>query len=312
MKVVRLALCSVLCAAMLCPACSVAEGSEGICYRVTGGRNELFLLGSIHIGNESMYPVGEHILGALEYADVIVTECDTESGAVVGQLASMMSYPIGDTLQEHVSEETYALLGEVCAQTGYPIGMMNALRPWAVVSMLTVEASAAEMGVDDIQRSLSLGVERQMGALAGDKPRAYLETAAGQLSVMDGFSAELQEYMLKSVLLTILNPGEYVSPGDADVERWPEWWASGDAESFARSYENGLTSDPEPELMREYHDGLVTRRNLTMAESLRALMESETEHSYFAMIGLMHLVLPNDSVVKHLQDMGYTVERVER
>ena len=42
------------------------EGSVGILYRVTGGKNSLVLLGSIHVGSEEMYPMGSHILDALE------------------------------------------------------------------------------------------------------------------------------------------------------------------------------------------------------------------------------------------------------
>ena len=53
------------------------EGSAGLLYRVTGGKSELYLLGSIHVGSEEMYPMGQHILDALEAADVLAFECDT-------------------------------------------------------------------------------------------------------------------------------------------------------------------------------------------------------------------------------------------
>ena len=310
MKKLTKVFCALLCALLLPVFSACAEGGAGICYRVTGGQNELFLLGTIHIGSEKMYPMGEHILSALQSADTLVMECDTESGAVLAQTTSMMSYPVGDTLDKHVSPETYAKLGEVCEKLGYSINMMNALRPWAVVSMLSLETTAAEMGADDIMQAIGLGVETQIGALAGDKPRAYLETAVEQLKVMDGFSPELQEYMLASTLEVILDPQESVQPMDADLSLWPEWWANGEADKFADSYLAGMKADPKPELMDEYHQGLVTNRNKTMADGLRALLESPDGLSCFAMVGLLHLVLPDDSVIDLLTDMGYTVERV--
>lgn len=103
--------------------------SKGILYRVTGGNSEMFLLGSIHVGSEEMYPMNRRITDALAAADTMVFECDTESPDVVRKMASMMSYPKGETLREHISAECYALLEQAAGKTGYPIGMLNALRP---------------------------------------------------------------------------------------------------------------------------------------------------------------------------------------
>jgi len=33
------------------------KGSAGILYRVTGGKSDLYLLGSIHVGSEDMYRI---------------------------------------------------------------------------------------------------------------------------------------------------------------------------------------------------------------------------------------------------------------
>ena len=62
--------------------------------------------------------------------------------------------------------------------------------------------------------------------------------------------------------------------------------------------------------MEEYHQALVTGRNRHMAQELVRMLEEDGSHSFFVTIGLMHLVLPQDSVLFELEQMGYTVERM--
>lgn len=306
-----------LLAALAAPAGAVGEEktgeSKGILYRVTGGNSEMFLLGSIHVGSEEMYPMNRRITDALAAADTMVFECDTESPDVVRKMASMMSYPKGETLREHISAECYALLEQAAGKTGYPIGMLNALRPWAVVSTLTLETTAIEMGVEDVSKALTLGVEAQVKALDGDgkKAVAYLETAESQLDAMDGFSPELQEYLLYTTCQFLLDPQGETMAMDAGITAWPEWWRDGNAGAFADSYLLSMRQDPEQALVAEYHQELVTERNVNMAQELQKLLNGADEHSYFVTIGLLHLVLPEDSVPLELEKLGYTVERIE-
>lgn len=57
-----------------------------------------------------------------------------------------------------------------------------------------------------------------------------------------------------------------------------------------------MRQDPEQALVAEYHQELVTERNVNMAQELQKLLNGTDEHSYFVTIGLLHLVLPEDSV----------------
>ena len=138
----------------------------------------------------------------------------------------------------------------------------------------------------------------------------YLETVQEQLGLMENFSAALQEYLLESACKAVLEP-ESASGTEQDMEYWPSWWREGNAQVFADSYVISLSKETSPELAQEYHQALMTVRNERMAERLKAMLESNEPHSYFVTVGLMHLVLPQDSIVKLLQNMGYTVEQIK-
>ncbi len=289
--------------------CAAAEGSRGILYRVTGGKNEMYLLGSIHIGGPEMYPFGEAITQALEKSDVVVFECDTESADAVQAMMKLMSYPVGEKLEDHISAETFSMLEKAAEKTGYPLSMFQAFKPWAAVSVLSIDSTAAEMGTADVAEAMTLGVETQILGLSEGKTVAYLETTLEQLEMMDGFSPELQDYMLYTTCNAIVHPEE-ITGMDASITEWPQWWYEGDAEMFAKMYLEGNASDPEPVLTQEYHQKICTDRNVRMAQRLVPMLDGNEPHCYFVTVGLLHLVLPGDSVVAELEKMGYTVERI--
>lgn len=286
--------------------CACAE-SSGLFYLVQGGRSSLAILGSIHIGSAEMYPLPEAVLSTLEDADCVVFECDTDSAEALSQTLQRMAYSPNNGLKKHVSPEVYAMVEEVAEKTGYPMSLFATLKPWAIVSMLTMETTAAAMGVEDLTEAASYGVEEQISTLAGDKPRLWLEETAQQLDALDGLSDALQSYLLETACQSILDPSS-ISGMDADTAKWPQWWAQGNGLAFAESYQKGLSEEQEPELAREYHQRLVTQRNQHMALRLQEMLEGD--QSCFAVIGLMHLVLPGDSVLSLLEDMGYTVTQI--
>ena len=286
-----------------------AKDSRGILYRVTGETGEAYLLGSIHIGSADMYPFGEEIRQAMELADTFVYECDTTSPEAVTAVKARMALPEGETLKSQIGEALYAKLAQVCGTLTLNLTELDALKPWAVISTLAVASTAAELSGQNVQTALSLGVEEQVRALqqAGGKPSAYLETPIEQTDVLEGFSAELQRYLLQTELDTILSPGSATGM-DASIGSWPAWWRDGDAEAFAAQYRQSYLAPGYEDVCAEYHRKLITQRNARMAERLDAMLK--TGGTYFVTVGLLHLALPDDSLPALLSQMGYTVTRV--
>jgi len=305
--------------AALLSGCGLKETNEpagqevkGLLYKIKYEDIAMYLLGSIHIGNENMHPFGQAIRQGMEEADTFVFECDTTSreAAAAGKLA--MALPEGDMLYDLISPECYALLEEVCRLKGYPIGQMNRLRPWAAMVSLSMEATAAELGVKNARKAMELGVERNVMAFARERGRriVYLETTQEQLNTLDRLSLPLQEHLLQEQLRIILDPS--IAKGlDAYISQWPAFWNGGDAQAFADRYQQGygdIIAEDELAWTNEYHAALVTRRNLLMADRLEAMMREEGPGVYFVTIGLLHFVLPEDSVLKHMESRGYQVE----
>ncbi len=295
-----------LAVALITPAaltgCEKNTPAQGICYRITGGRNSMVILGSIHVGGPVMEPYGQHITEAMETANAFVFECDTGDPAAAAATAAMMILEEG-SLQDHLSAETWALLEQACAKAGLSADALNGMKPWAVTSMLTTRAAAGQMGARNARQAVERGVEEEVLDHVGAREVLYLETAVSQLQTLNNFSPALQEELLRQACEAILNPEETTT-----LAQWPQWWHDGDAASFVKEYQKdeGLPQN----LVEEYHQSLVTGRNRHMADGLTRLLEDDTGRSYFVTVGLMHLVLPEDSVLWELEQRGYTVERM--
>ena len=170
---------------LLC-SCEEKAPVQGICYRITGGRNPMVILGSIHVGSPEMEPYGQHILEAMAQADTFVFECDNESPEIATHSLAMMTLTSG-TLQDSVSPELWPMLMDACKEAGLNPDALAAYKPWAVTSMLTTAAAAREMGARSSRQAVSQGVEKEVLAHVKGRDIRYLETAVAQLSLMDGF-----------------------------------------------------------------------------------------------------------------------------
>ena len=294
---------ALICVFLLLPCAVLGEGgSDGLLYHVTGGSGEAWILGSIHIGSPDMYPFGHHILSALESADTLVVESDSDSDEAAGLALSLMA---ADTpLRDRISGDTYALLERVCDRTGYSLSYFSTLKTWGIVTLLSTQVNAVEMGMEDISAAVSYGVETQIRQLADGKPRLFLEDLREAMLVMDDFSPELQEYLLRDACQALLNPQT------TDTALYPVWWRDGDAQAFADSFTLDTQDETAAPLMEEYADKMLTRRNQAMAKKIQTLLDDDWGHRYFITIGLMHLVLEDDSVLTQLASMGYQVDRL--
>lgn len=285
------------------------EGSQGVLYRVTRGDKVMYLLGSIHIGNDAMYPFGEEILAAMDKAQRFVYECDTDSQTAVADMRRRMAATAGETLRESVGAALDDELTQVCDQLGLDRAALDGLKPWAVINTLAVYTTAAEIGSDNVGRALSLGVEKKVRAYADShgKTAAYLETLDEQIGVLESFSPELTRYLLQGECDAILRP-ESARSVDKTIAQWPDWWRAGDAEAFAAHYLGAYLEPGHETEGAEYHQKLITRRNQAMTERLMTLLAEEP--TCFVTVGLLHLVLPQDGIARLLRERGCEVTQI--
>lgn len=277
---------------------------EGFLWKVTKGDKTVYMLGSIHVGDESMYPLRDDIYQAYEQSEIVVTEVDILRDATEEEsqeIEKMLTYQDGTTLKDHLSPELYESVMSVAREIGLEGEALEEFETYQVwfVNMLfssLTDTSGAEAG---------LGVDRHFLELAKQDglPNGELETYMIQYGMLAGFSQELQEQMLKEAITMY----EYASQGydisGSSTNYLLDIWARGDLEALDE------IADDMKRSSREYYDALLTKRNVGMTDKIEQYLNSGEYNTYFVIAGALHFA-GADSINKMLEERGYTIERL--
>lgn len=268
-------------------------GGRGFLWEVENNGTTVYLVGSMHIADDSFYPLRDEFEEAFTEADYLGVEIDISKAADEAQqnlILSMGTYQDGSTLKDHISAETYAKLGGVLKQNGLEPDILDAYKPWVVDSTLASLKTAAtgyeaSAGVDlyFIQKAL----ERQL-------PIIELESYESQLSMFNNFSKELQERNLNTTL-------DNIDVVEDSVNAMAEMWKTGNDEQLLE-LTNSFSED------EEYNQAMLIDRNLGMAEKIDGYLKSGKNEEYMIVVGAAHY-LGEHGIIKLLEDKGYTVVR---
>jgi len=263
-------------------------------WRAENGGAVMHLLGSIHAGEEGFYPLDARILHALAAADTVACEVDvTDPGmqmkvALLAQQEGM--YPEGESLRDHITEETWQDL--VARLDGMvPPMMLERMRPGLVATMVA-QITLTQAGLD-----MASGVDLHVLGKAREqgKPVVALETAEDQIALLFGPDAAIDALMLTESLED--GPQEMLAMLDELVAHW----RAGDPEALDRAYREDWL---DHESMQRFHEELLVKRNHGMAAGL-----ADRRGRWFVVVGALHLC-GDEGVPALLAQHGWTVEQV--
>ena len=286
------------------PSDETTGSATPLLYKVTDkDGNVLWLFGSIHVGREDYYPLPDYVMDAYEGADSLAVEFDTiafeEDTQAVMQMAGMMIYTDGTTIQDHIPADLY----------NRAVKVMKDLD----IYMLGVDMILPIMWSNDIDVALieKLGGNTELGidahflekAKKDKKEILEVESAEFQLGMMVGFSEELQIMLLEESVKMY----EDQESAKEDLETLMDLWASGDEAAFAEyitATDENMT-DEERALYEEYEYAMTTSRNLSMTDYAEGVLKSGKE--VFLCVGAAHIV-GEGAMAQLLAQRGYTVE----
>ncbi|MEK4976350.1 TraB/GumN family protein [Bacillus sp. FSL K6-6540] len=268
-------------------------GGRGFMWEVENNGNTVYLVGSMHIADDSFYPLRPEFEEAFAEADYLGVEVDVSKAADEAQqqlIMDMGMYKDGTALKDHVSSETYAKLGKILTESGMKPNALDAFKPWVVettISSLKAVKAGYEAAAGIDLYFVQKAIERKI-------PVIELESYELQLGMFNGFSKELQEKNLNIALdnFDILDDG---------VEQLAEMWKTGNDEALLE-FTNSMAVD------EEYNKAMLIDRNIGMAEKIDGYLKNGKKEEYFIVVGAAHY-LGEHGIVKLLEDKGYTVDR---
>lgn len=290
-------------------------GSRGLLWKVTNGKNTLYLLGTVHVDRSNVYPFHKSLRAALASAQTVIFELDFNDQEGLAEFAAMQTYSDGTTLKDHISPELYASTVQVFADLGMSEEAVAAYKPWALANSLMSLATqdetttGAPMAIDLYLNSAAVNAGKQIDAV---------ETYAFQGGIFDTLSPEYQEaYLAGYVNLALIDDTlemteeqkkelqEAMEYQEKQMDAMMETWKAGDAAAFEESFDKAAVLESTDEL----NSRLFTDRDPNMIEYAAKLLEREGENTFFLAVGAGHMVDPG-GIVGGLRALGYTVEEL--
>ena len=272
-----------------------------------GGK--LYLVGSIHVGKEDMYPLNPALTNAFNKSDALVVEVDIveyeNDYSMALESVKTMLYLDGTTIKDHISEDLYKKLEkrlETFQMPGYTNEQLYLFKPFAL-SMLLDETSYDSWGVDP-----DLGIDGHFLKLAKEKnmPIIEIETAIFQLKLFDGSPIEFQELLLESSLMDDNDENGKLT------NEMIKLWNKGDSAAFEKLLKDidtlamVLMTEKDRKLYEEFNKKLLDERNVGMVKKAEELLKNKK--TYFYVVGTAHM-FGDTGIVKQLESKGYTVTK---
>jgi hypothetical protein len=265
----------------------------------------MYLFGSMHAGEPTLYPLPHTIMNAFNAADYLAVEVDML--AFINDMAALMAfqfslmYDDGSTIIDEIGEDLHARAVAVIEESGFDLGgipleMLDIFRPFVWWSDLLTGIALEQSGL-----SADYGLDMFFITDAYERGIEVLEVESvqSQMELLLGFSTELQMLLIEQALDIELN---------VEGLLWLyETFKYGDLEEITSMRESILDEMPE-ELGEEYYYGLLINRDIIMADAVEQYFAEGK--SVFYVVGLLHMVGEN-GVVDLLIQRGYDVELVE-
>ena len=299
-----------LCFAIFLVACSGSSKksetlpeSKHFFWKVSDENSSVWVLGSIHLADSTLYPLAPVIDSAFAHADELAVELnmnDEEVVKEVGEQSAAQGLLTEGTLRDLLPQDMWNTVDSLCTAWNVPIVMIEKTRPWLAAMTLSSYAFMQaglnpEYGIDYVL------LDR---AAMDGKVIVGLETAEEQISALADTteSDSAGVYYLKTTL-------HEIAEFESLVSNLMHAWKTGDDEMLRRLLDDGEEEVPlqESKFKDEFEQRIYVNRNAKMADSIATFLREDRK--VFVVVGVAHLALEKDNVIDALRKRGFKIER---
>ena len=259
-------------------------------WEVHGGRNTVYLLGSVHMLKSADGALPSEMNDAYARSATLVMELDLNDAgpeSMLGPTVESTLLPEGQSLSDILGPRLHAEFMARAEPLGLDPALAERLQPWfaaLLLEQLTLAGSgmAPEAGVD-----MQLAQRAQLD----HKPIIALETAAEQLGYFSQLTRAQQLDFLRTTLDELDNE-------DSETATMVRAWQHGDVPELERLMREDAARSPE------LYRILTTERNRKWLPRIVELLNGG--QNYLVVVGALHLI-GRDGLVELLRQQGYTV-----
>lgn len=262
--------------------------NKGLLWSVSKGDVENFVFGTLHSDDPRALAVLDHVYPAFDAAKNFILEMDLNpiSGLMVAQA---MLIDDGRTLSDLIGKALYQKVLNIAVQHGLPRQAVNLLKPWAVMTLISVPKQQSDTFMDLI---LYEKAHQQNKKVVG------LETPEEQIAVFDALKLEDQVTLLQNAV------AEYGGITDM-FDRLIELYQARNLQAMLKMSDELIADAGEP-LADTLTQRLIISRNKIMVQRMLPLF---TTGETFVAVGALHLP-GKHGILQALARKGYSIKRV--
>ena len=280
-----------LCA--LAPRFSAFSDQPMMMWRIGKDGHAAHLVGSIHMGTSSLYPLPAPMTDALLESTEVLFEVNP---AELNQDFNSRLYKVGrlpagenlrDLLDPAMRKQYEATLKRIQA----PINSADECKPWLAALMITFSANMRSMDALSINHGIDryfTGMAKQLG-----KPVRGLETAEDQLNLLASLDGSVGLEFLGKTL-------DEVDNLESIINRMVTAWKTGDTAALEKVVDESFADYPD--MRRSW----LADRNRAWSATIADLLARDGKP--FIVVGAAHCVGP-DSLPELLRTAGFNVEQ---
>lgn len=263
-------------------------------WKVQSETSTVYILGSVHVLKKDFYPLPAEIEDAFRKADTLAVEANIDK-VDIGKTVSIIQdsfYPGDDTIEKHISGDTYNLAKKRLKELGMPIELFLKNKPWFLAMTLTT-LELSKLGFDP-----EYGIDKHfLDKAAGKKKILELESVQYQADLFNSFTDDEQEVFL---IYTMKEMDQLKQEMDALTGAWK----TGDAEAMDSIVSAQLRAEPR---LSNIYEKILYERNRKLTSKIEDYLKSGEK--CFVIVGAGHLTGKN-GIIELLKTDGYSVEQM--
>lgn len=280
---------TILLLSLFLPCFSYAETSL---WRVSKGKNQLYIGGTMHLLSKSDYPLPDEFEQAFREIDLLVLEADLDALSkpkAQAQLAQSLMYTDGTTLKSKIKNKTFNALARYCKTADLSMAVMQKMKPSMVVLTLTM-AELKRLGL------AGTGVDQFFleKAQKADKKITGLESAETQINALENMANGRENELILSIIKELKQTPEFMD----DMKKA---WRTGNLIDLEKIGIKTMQTE-----FPELNKNLLTSRNNAWLPKIKAMLA--TPEKELILVGALHLA-GEQGVLAQLTKQGYVVEQ---
>ena len=274
------------------PSLAQERSDKHFLWKIESGKSTVYLLGSIHLAKDDLYPLDKIITDAYEKSDFLVVEVNMNN-ANPFDILIRANFQDGRTLKSTLTPDIYESLKSEFDSLHFSETLYSKMKPWFAVMTLT----NLKLMKDGYKPESGIDMHFMGSAKEQNKEILELETADFQINLMDSVLGNFQN---EFVLYTLNDFDSTVQT----VDTMFSIWKSGNQKALEESIIDQFKVMPNANI---FIKKFLTERNFGMAEKIKSYLK--TDKTYFVIVGSAHII-GKDGILDILSKSNYSIKQL--